>query len=62
MTANNTNADSKLEHMSDTSKRDKWPLLTVKAQKASVKILVMVKIKFHAKLEQLITTESYLTF
>jgi hypothetical protein len=48
--------------MSDTSKPDQLPLLTVKAQKASVKILVMVKIKFHGKLERLITTESYLTF
>jgi hypothetical protein len=40
--ANNTNADSKLEHVSDTSKPDQLPLLTVKAQKASVKILVIV--------------------
>jgi hypothetical protein len=42
VTANNTTADSKLEHMSDTSKPDHLPLLTVMAQKASAKILVMV--------------------
>jgi hypothetical protein len=51
VTTNNTNDDSKLEHMSDTSKPDPLPLLTVKTQKSSLKILVMVKIKFHGKRE-----------